>query len=71
LQEKKVEFFTEWGHRWCDLKRTAKVDEVMNIVAPAKGGSWAAYKALYPIPVQDIQRNPSLKGHQNPGYPEQ
>jgi hypothetical protein len=71
LQERKVELFTEWGHRWLDLKRTGKVDEVMSVVTPAKGGSWAASKALYPIPVLDIQRNPGLKGHQNPGYPEQ
>lgn len=71
LQERKVELFGEWGHRWLDLKRTGKVDEVMSTIAPIKGGSWSPYKALYPIPVGDIQRNPNLKGHQNPGYPEQ
>jgi len=43
---------------------------VMNIVSVQKGGMWAAYKSLYPIPVTDIQYNPTLRGHQNPGYPE-
>ena len=69
-RERKVELFTEWGHRWFDLKRTGKIDEVMNIVSVQKGGMWAAYKSLYPIPVTDIQYNPTLRGHQNPGYPE-
>lgn len=70
LNEKRSEFFTEWGHRWLDLKRTGKIDQVMILAAPLKGGSWTSYKALYPIPVNDIKRNPSLRGHQNPGYPE-
>ncbi|QHS61138.1 RagB/SusD family nutrient uptake outer membrane protein [Chitinophaga agri] len=70
-KERKFELFTEWGHRWFDLKRTDRIDNIMNIVAPQKGGSWASFKAIYPIPVQEIQRNPSLHGHQNPGYPEQ
>ncbi|EDM38475.1 hypothetical protein PBAL39_02632, partial [Pedobacter sp. BAL39] len=33
-----------------------------------KGGTWAPYKALLPLPSQEISRNPSLRGHQNPGY---
>lgn len=70
LQERRVELFAEWGHRWFDLKRTGKIDEVMSVVAPEKGGSWQPFKALYPIPPVEIQRNPSLRGHQNPGYPE-
>jgi hypothetical protein len=70
FQERKVELFIEWGHRWLDLKRTAKVDQVMKEFTPTKGGIWEPYKALYPIPVSDIQHNPSFKGHQNPGYPE-
>ncbi|MBW8685574.1 RagB/SusD family nutrient uptake outer membrane protein [Chitinophaga rhizophila] len=70
LKERRKELFTEWGHRWFDLKRTGNVDMVMQKVAIDKGIVWNSYKALYPIPVQDIQRNPSLRGHQNPGYPE-
>jgi hypothetical protein len=70
LTERRKELFTESGHRWFDLKRTGIVNQVMETEAKIKGGTWSAYKALYPIPIQDIQRNPSLKGHQNPGYPE-
>jgi starch-binding outer membrane protein, SusD/RagB family len=70
LNERRKELFTEWAHRWFDLKRTNKIDEVMSKVAISKGTAWDSYKSLYPIPVTDIQRNPSLMGHQNPGYPE-
>jgi hypothetical protein len=70
LQERQVELFTEWGHRWFDLQRMGKIDAIMNVVTPTKGGIWSPYKALYPIPVSNIQLNPSLKGHQNTGYPE-
>lgn len=64
--ERRVELFTEWGHRWLDLKRTGRIDAVMSVVTPQKGGSWAAYKALYPIPQTDIDKNPNLE--QNAGY---
>jgi hypothetical protein len=66
--ERRKELFTEFGHRWFDLKRTGTINEVMTPLQ--KGSGWEPYKALYPIPVQDIQRNPSLRGKQNPGYPE-
>jgi hypothetical protein len=71
MRERQLELFTEAGNRWLDIKRTDKIDEIMNTTAPLKGGIWASYKSLYPIPVIDIQRNRSLRGHQNPGYPEQ
>lgn len=64
--ERQVELFTEWGHRWLDLKRTNRVNEVMNEVTPLKGGVWAPSKSLYPIPLSDIVANNNLK--QNPGY---
>lgn len=71
MAERQRELFTEMGHRWLDLKRTEVIDLRMSNVALLKGASWSSYKALFPIPVTDIQRNPSFKGHQNPGYPEQ
>lgn len=66
LHERQVELFTEWGHRWLDLKRTEKADSVMNSIAPLKGGTWASYKTYWPIPLQDITNNPNLK--QTTGY---
>jgi hypothetical protein len=65
--ERQVELFSEWGHRWLDLKRTNRVDTIMNIVTPLKGGgSWQSYKQLYPIPQADIDKSRALT--QNPGY---
>lgn len=66
LRERQVELFTEWGHRWFDLKRTNNIDAIMNVAAPMKGGSWNAYKAFFPLPQNDISRNPNLI--QNQGY---
>jgi len=70
LNERQKELFTEWGHRWFDLKRTGKIDEVMNLVCPTKGPGviWQPYKALYPIPQSEINLNPGMTGQQNPGY---
>jgi hypothetical protein len=66
LRERRVELFTEGGHRWFDLKRLSLIDEVMSVVTPLKGGSWASYKALYPIPLHEILASHVLT--QNPGY---
>lgn len=65
-QERRVEFFTEWGHRWFDLKRTGTINLVMNYVASQKGTAWLPYKMLWPIPNSDIERNSNLT--QNNGY---
>jgi hypothetical protein len=65
--ERQVELFTEWGDRWFDLKRTGKIENIMNIVTPLKGGgAWSSYKALYPIPLSEIKATSKLV--QNPGY---
>jgi hypothetical protein len=65
--ERQIELFTEWGHRWLDLKRTGKIDEVMSVVTPLKGGTWNTNMQLYPIPGNEIILNPNLQP-QNPGY---
>lgn len=70
IHERRVELFTEFGHRWFDLKRWGIIDQVMPAVALEKGASWAPYKALLPIPYKEFDRNPALRGHQNPGYTE-
>ncbi|MBO9573329.1 MAG: RagB/SusD family nutrient uptake outer membrane protein, partial [Chitinophagaceae bacterium] len=59
------------GHRWFDLKRTGKINEVMEQVASVKSASWAPYKALLPIPYSEFEYNAALRGHQNEGYTEQ
>jgi len=68
--ERQIELFTEGGLRWLDLKRTNTINTVMEVATHVKGGTWEAYKALFPIPYNEFLTNPALKGHQNPGYPE-
>lgn len=62
-QERRVELFSEWGHRWMDLKRTGKVDSVITATKP---GMWQTTDALYPIPSKERMNNVTLS--QNPGY---
>lgn len=61
-QERQVELFTEWGHRWLDLKRTDRSDAVLGVVKP----DWSSTDALYPIPESEILLNSNLI--QNFGY---
>lgn len=62
MQERQVELFTEWGHRWFDLKRTGKIDEVMSKVTPLKGNgiSWLSHQQFYPVPFKDILKNTAI-----------
>ena len=60
--ERQVELFTEWGHRWLDLKRTNRADSILGAEKPG----WTSTAALFPIPQYDIETNPNLT--QNPGY---
>ncbi|RNL90675.1 RagB/SusD family nutrient uptake outer membrane protein [Sinomicrobium pectinilyticum] len=62
LQERRIEFFAEWGHRWFDLKRTGQADAVLGAAKP----NWEPTDALYPIPEQEILNNPNIT--QNTGY---
>ena len=64
--ERQVELFTEWGHRWFDMKRTNTIDIIMPAVCEQKGGTWDSRWSLYPIPLKEVQRAPNIK--QNPGY---
>jgi hypothetical protein len=68
LKERRVEFFSEWGHRWFDLKRLHMIDEVMSKATPLKGGGvWNPNFALYPLPLESaIKKSKYLV--QNPGY---
>lgn len=72
-QERRMELFAEWGHRWFDLKRLParstptsdkkRIDEVMSLFRAA---TWKTTAALWPIPGLELTRNPGLT--QNPGY---
>ena len=61
-KERRVELFTEWGHRWFDLKRTGKASEVLK---PIKS-QWQDSDVLYPIPEGEVNANPNIS--QNDGY---
>ena len=63
-QERRVELFAEWGHRWLDLKRTQKADQVLSQLAYKQ--PWQSTQLLYPIPVKETSDNSHIS--QNPGY---
>jgi hypothetical protein len=63
LQERRIELFTELGHRFFDLKRFAAANAVLSVVKP----NWDSTDALLPIPETELLSNPNL-GSQNPGY---
>ncbi|PZR07937.1 MAG: RagB/SusD family nutrient uptake outer membrane protein [Flavobacterium psychrophilum] len=66
IRERRVELFSEWGHRWFDIKRLGLADSIMPEVAKRKGGEWKTYKTLFPIPQDEILKNGKLT--QNTGY---
>jgi starch-binding outer membrane protein, SusD/RagB family len=66
-QERRIELFCEFGHRWFDLKRTDRIDAVMSVVTPLKGGTWTPDMKLFPLPRLELERNGNLRP-QNPGY---
>ena len=62
LQERRVEFFTEYGHRFIDLKRYNKLDTYLSVKP-----SWQSFHRLLPLPQRELNLNPNL-GAQNSGY---
>ncbi len=63
LTERQHELFSEWGHRWFDLKRTGKIDEVMELALPEKraGAEWKKYMQWFPIYFVELENNPNLE----------
>jgi hypothetical protein len=61
--ERRLELFSEQGHRWLDLKRTNRANEVLGELKPE---TWASRALLYPIPLAQILSDPQFS--QNPGY---
>lgn len=63
MQERRLELFTEWGHRWLDLKRTGQASTILSAI---KTG-FTEEDELYPIPQEELNNSPNLND-QNPGY---
>ncbi len=61
--ERYHELFSEFGHRWFDIKRFGLANEILG---PIKAG-WKPTDVLLPIPENELLMNPSLNP-QNPGY---
>lgn len=62
-QERKLELFTEFGHRWLDLKRKGMAEAVLSPIKPA----WGPKNILFPLPESELLLNPNLEP-QNTGY---
>jgi len=55
LAEKRREFFTGFGHRFFDLKRLGKLDELL-----ATKPNWEDYKSVWPLPQNEMLLNTNL-----------
>ncbi len=62
-KERNLELFTEWGHRFFDLKRTGRLNDVLPMSKP----NWNPTDALLPIPQSELLINQNLQP-QNNGY---
>jgi len=63
LQERRVELFAEFGHRFFDLRRFGQLQSVLSNAKPG----WDANDELWPLPEAEINLNPNL-APQNSGY---
>ncbi|MCO6148960.1 RagB/SusD family nutrient uptake outer membrane protein [Flavobacterium sp. NRK1] len=62
-RERRIELFAEAGHRFYDLKRSGRLDEVLGAAKPG----WNPEDANLPLPETELLLNPNL-APQNPGY---
>lgn len=62
LAERRSELFTEFGHRFFDLRRLGLLDTTLGAVKPG----WQSTDRLLPLPENELLLNASLT--QNPGY---
>jgi len=63
MHERETELFTEFGHRFFDLKRTGKLDITLGASKPG----WDSKDRLFPLPLPELQLNPNLQP-QNSGF---
>lgn len=64
LNERLLELFAEFGHRWLDAKRIAP--DNLSLFFEDRKGTIKTTAAYYPLPSREIVYNPNLK--QNDGY---
>ncbi|WP_286751685.1 MULTISPECIES: RagB/SusD family nutrient uptake outer membrane protein [Sphingobacterium] len=62
LLENRKEFFTEMGHRFLDLKRMNRLNDLLSIKT-----NWKSYHSYWPLPQKELLLNPNLNP-QNTGY---
>ncbi|SDX74955.1 RagB/SusD family nutrient uptake outer membrane protein [Flavobacterium degerlachei] len=62
-QERRWELFTEYGHRFFDLKRSGTINNTLTGLKPG----WNNTDILFPLPQSELSANPNLRP-QNPGY---
>ncbi len=63
VRERRVELFTEQGHRWFDLKRLGEANGALEYIKP----NWNETDVLLPVPEAELETNPNLLP-QNQGY---
>lgn len=63
ISERRLELFTEHGHRFFDLKRTGRLNTELSVVKP----QWKNTNRLFPLPETELLLNSNLKP-QNEGY---
>lgn len=62
-QERRHELFTEYGHRFFDLKRSGEIDSLLS----SEKAGWNPTDILFPLPQTELELNPNLLP-QNEGY---
>lgn len=63
IHERRIEFFTELGHRFFDLKRKGMATTILSVSKP----NWDTTDVLLPLPESELSINPNLLP-QNDGY---
>jgi len=64
--ERRIELAME-SHRWFDLVRTGKAEEVMSAIGTSEGFTYESYRVLFPIPQREIDVSDGCLD-QNPDY---
>lgn len=62
IQEWRIEFCFEWGHRFLELRRTGRLNTVMSTYK----STWLPRAVLLPLPQKELTYDPALT--QNTGY---